>query len=153
MDCEIIKSGRGQVLHIQGHLYYKHSKTKGITKWVCRLRKECSAWVKTTGTRSLEVVRGGLDNSPHSHANNPELAKAKKLLARVKRHGREQRERLPVQTMRELSEAPPEVLSQMPSRDNIRKTIARERLKDAPSNPTSLNDLHSIPDDFQKVQG
>ena len=55
--------------------------------------------------------------------------------------------------MRRLDTVPPEVLAEMPNRDNIRKSIQRERLKDLPSNPTSISDFGEIPIKFKHSLG
>lgn len=43
------------------------------------------------------------------------------------------------------------VLAQLPERENLKKSIRRERNKNAPSNPKSLADLDDLPETYQRT--
>ena len=144
---ELIPSRKTFILRVNGHLYYRHSENKSITKWTCRNRKTCYAWVKTVSSgRNVRIVAGGPEKSKHKEAPDLEKVRALKVIAKVKRHAIERPEAPPAQLIRDdLSDVGSEVLSQLPDRQNLRKMITRERLKDLPTNPTSLKDLADIP--------
>lgn len=150
---ELISNSRGGFfLRIGGFTYYKHSSAKGLTKWVCRTTK-CYAWARTTGSNiRIEVVRGGPEISIHEHPPNMEEVRALKIKATMRDRARNEPAAPPAQIMRELSEAPSEVLSQLPNRPNLRKMLVRERLKHFPANPVTLQDLEDIPDSFKYTE-
>ena len=66
----------------------------------------------------------------------------------MKKRATEQPEAPPSVLLRELSEAPSEVLSQLPDRQQLRKMVVRERGKDLPLNPMNLEELEEIPVQF-----
>ena len=65
MELKLIRSRDSNfVLTIDGYTYYKHdAPVKNITKWVCKCKKVCYAWVKTAGSGpGITLVRGGPKN-------------------------------------------------------------------------------------------
>lgn len=46
---------------------------------------------------------------------------------------------------------PSAVLAELPDRQNLRKCVQRERLRDLPSNPQDIEDLREIPDKYRKT--
>lgn len=46
-----------------------------------------------------------------------------------------------------------EVISQLPQRPALKRTINRKRQADLPRNPLSLNDIRELPDEYQKTSG
>lgn len=77
-------------------------------------------------------MKKGDDVESHDHAPNPEEVQALLLLTSMKKHASEHPEEPPSKIMRRLQDAPKAVLAQLPERENIRKQIQRERLKDLP---------------------
>lgn len=45
----------------------------------------------------------------------------------------------------------PHVLSQLPERENLKKSMRRVRRRELPPNPTSLSDLNEIPERYTKT--
>lgn len=149
-EITFIQSRNHPMLCIGGFPYYYHSEAKGITKWTCKRRKDCYAWVKTSGSgHRTEIVRGGPASSKHLHAPNLEQVKALKVIADMKDEAATRPEAPPALLLRKLTELPPEVLSQLPNRLNLRKMMVRRRLKDLPHNPVSLSELKEIPDKYR----
>ena len=50
--------------------------------------------------------------------------------------------------MRVVQNAAPSVQAHLPNRENLRKRICREALRNMPSNPTRIEDLEEIPQRF-----
>lgn len=144
MSAEIITSKQGglKLLH-KGFIYYRRDTKKGRTYWCCSRKKECSATAITTYDRQIEVVK----ERGHSHAPNQEEVEAARVTQNLKRIASEHPELPPAQILRtELPKVSEGVLSQLPERENLKKAMRRERLKDQPRNPMSLDELAHIPD-------
>ena len=148
--AEIIKSWRTSYLHIDGFLFYKHSHNKTVRYWRCKRQSQCSARAITDcDGATLSIRRHSLED--HSHAPNREEVEALRLVTGIKRKAAEHPEAPPVQIMRSLQNVPSSVLGELPDRENIRKCIQRERLKNMPPNPQNIQDLHEIPTQFRKT--
>lgn len=148
--AEIIKSGRSIYLHINGFLYYKHSNGRSTVRyWKCRRKDQCPARATTENDgHTLKIIRGGnLDE--HSHAPNREEVEALRVLTGIKRKASEHPDMPPVRIMQVLQDVPNAVLAELPDRENIRKRIQRERLKEMPANPRTIQELQEIPEKFQ----
>ncbi|XP_043462872.1 uncharacterized protein LOC122498936 [Leptopilina heterotoma] len=58
----------------------------------------------------------------------------------------------PEQIVREnLCDLSPAVLAQLPERENLKKTMRRERRRKLPPNPKSLEDLNELPESYKKT--
>lgn len=77
--------------------------------------------------------------------------KALRVTGAMKREAADHPEAPPAQIIRKLDMLPSEVLSEMPDRENIRKSIQRERLRGLPKNPTTIEELGEIPLKFKKT--
>lgn len=73
------------------------------------------------------------------------------LLSTIKRQSTEHPEIPPARIMRILQEAPSTVLAQLPERQNIKKTIQRERSRNFPTNPRLIGELAEIPERYRKT--
>lgn len=93
-------------------------------------------------------MRKQSDNEVHSHAPNREEVAAEKVLSGVKRRATDHPEAPPAQIIRALNDLPPGVFAELPDRENVKKTIRRQRLTEMPSNPTTIQDLREIPHKF-----
>jgi hypothetical protein len=97
--------------------------------------------------RKLEVQK----ESAHTHAPNQEEVAAEKTKSNLKRIAVEHPELPPAQILRtELPKVSTGVLSQLPERENLKKSMRRERAKDQPRSPMSLEELAEIPDRYDK---
>uniref|UniRef100_A0ABD2VWZ0 MULE transposase domain-containing protein n=1 Tax=Trichogramma kaykai TaxID=54128 RepID=A0ABD2VWZ0_9HYME len=54
--------------------------------------------------------------------------------------------------MRLLQDVPLPVLAELPDRENVKQIIQRERKKNVPANPRTLEELLDIPDQFRKTK-
>ena len=140
MDPEIITSRRGGTkLLNNGFLYYRRDSKNRKTYWYCKRKNECKATAITMYVdRHLEVLKEKL----RTHAPNQEEVNAEKVKANLKRIAADHPELPPAQILRtELPKVAAGVLSQMPERENLKKAMRRERGKDQPRNPMSLEEL------------
>ncbi|KAE8740703.1 hypothetical protein FOCC_FOCC013772 [Frankliniella occidentalis] len=148
--AEIITSRRGgkKLLH-SGFVYYRRDSRKGNTYWACVKKKECKATAVTTYSNgAVEVLKVG----KHDHAPNREEVEAERVVSNLKRIASDHPELPPAQILRtELPKCSEGVLSQLPERENLKKTMRRERARDQPSNPLSLAELREIPDRYQST--
>lgn len=165
-------------LIIGGFIYLRSKKPtrdNPNTYWDCkRLRaKECGARAITTWVGGeLVIIKGncyisiffaffflqkhcnalGPDHSTHDHAPNRDEAEALVIKTSLKRKAEECPDRPPSAIVRaELEGLESNVLSMLPERENLKKTIRRTRRKHLPTNPKSVNELEDIPDRFQKT--
>lgn len=129
---------------LNGHIYYRRDSYKANTYWSCNRKGECKATCITTSLdRSVVVKKEG----KHDHAPNQEEMEAERVKATIKRKATEHPEVTPAQILRtELPQVSSGVLSQLPERENLKKSIRNVRKKDMPSNPLSLAELRAIPD-------
>ena len=152
MELKLIRSrGSNFVLTIDGYTYYKHGPPKkNITKWVCKCKKTCYAWAKTIGGGSgITLVRGGPETSIHKHPPDLKEVLARQFVADLKAKARDQPEAHPALILRAIGDVDDPVLSQLSDRQNLRKAVAREKLRDLPTNPLSIEDLGEIPDKYK----
>lgn len=95
----------------------------------------------------------GIDKSPHTHPPNREEVGAEIIKHSVKRVAEEHPELPPAAILRhELADVPDGVLSQLPVRENLKKSVKLRRRKNLPTNPISLEDLGEIPPRFQNTK-
>lgn len=145
MDTEVLTTRKGgtKLLH-QGYIFYRKDVKKGRTYWTCVKKKECRATAITVFNEgAVQVVK----ERQHSHAPNREEVEAEKALSNMKRMATEHPELPPAQILRtELPKLSEGTISQLPERENLKKAMRRERVKDQPSNPLSIEELHEIPD-------
>ena len=145
--AEIITSRRGgKKLLYRGCTYYRRDSRKGNTYWACTKKGECKATAVTRfNNGAIEVIK----EKEHSHAPNREEVEAEKVVTKLKRIAGEHPELPPAQILRtELPKCTEGVLSQLPERESLKKTMRRERSHDQPSNPLSLSELREIPDRY-----
>ncbi|KAK7593070.1 hypothetical protein V9T40_007822 [Parthenolecanium corni] len=84
--------------------------------------------------------------------SDPENCEAEVVLRHVKRKAEEHPEQSPAQLLRNvLADVPPDVLSQLPQREAMRKTIGRTRRQHLPPNPKSLDALLDLPQQYQQT--
>lgn len=140
-------------LFTNGHVYVRSGLPVGnTTYWECYKlrRKECRAraTTKSTGGGNFTVTK----ESVHDHPPNREYVAAEKIRMNVKRKAEEHPEEPPSRILRtELENVPSAVLSQLPERENLKKSIRGTRRKNLPDNPTSLLELGELPVDFKKT--
>lgn len=148
---EIIRKGTSTYGHHQGFLYAASSSKGDVKYWKCRRKNECNARLTTLNTgRNLLIRKGGAADS-HNHAPNPEEVEALRIIGAIKREVNEYADRAPAAVMRIAVNASSAVQAHLPEKDNLRKTIQRERTKQLPANPNSIQDLESVPDRFTKT--
>jgi len=116
---------------------------------------ECTARASTVaGAHPLGhvVVVKGPSTFPHSHAPNPAACKAEVIMQKIKEKATTNPAQPPAQLLRDgLLAVPPSVLSQLPERQSVNKVIRRERRKNLPPNPKSLEELQDVPNEYQKT--
>ncbi|XP_051171104.1 uncharacterized protein LOC127287979 [Leptopilina boulardi] len=142
----------GKQLILDGYIYYKNKINKNRYHWECRkLRlKECTARAIRTYEGGKIVVIKGPEKSPHSHPPNREEAEAETLKTAIKRHAEVHPEVPPAQIIRrELAGVSSGILSQLTERENLKKSMCRQRQRNMPPNPTSMDDLEEIPERFR----
>lgn len=145
--AEIITSRRGgkKLLH-KGFIYYRRDSRKGNTYWACSKKGECKATAVTSFSNGAVEV---LKEKEHVHAPNREEVEAERVVTTLKRIASDHPELPPAQILRtELPKCSEGVLSQLPERENLKKSMRRERSRDQPSNPLSLAELREIPDRY-----
>ena len=147
--AEIIRKGKTCYLIYKGFIYIKHS--SGNIYWRCQDCKVCATRLVVDANGHIIIVKKGGDASSHSYAPDPEAVTALKTLCSMRREATEHPEAPPARIMRSLQEAPPAVLARLPDRENIKKQIQRERLRELPTNPRSINEMREIPDKYQKT--
>ena len=90
---------------------------------------------------------------PHSHPPNHEAVKAESIRLQLKRRVVDKPEAPPVRLLRdELGSIQPEILSQLPLRENLKQAVRRARRTGLPTNPTTLLDLDVVEPEFQKTE-
>lgn len=164
-------------LHIGGYLYSRSFQRNGSTYWDClKVRdKLCRARAVTSinGLNELMVERGPAQ-SEHSHAPTPDAVEAEKIKFRIKRVAADNRKRPPSAVIRgilklhnfsqyfftsvifskkkdELAGVSGAVIANLPERENLKKSVQRERKKTTPSNPKRLVDLGDIPEKYRRT--
>ena len=111
------------------------------TYWKCRKKNQCTARLITTSTGRSVAIRSSGEPEKHCHAPNPEEVEALRLVSRATAAAAEHADRLFSAVMRVVQEAGPSVQAHLPNRENLRKRICREALRNMPSNPTRIEDL------------
>ncbi|KAK3923107.1 Electrogenic sodium bicarbonate cotransporter 1 [Frankliniella fusca] len=122
---------------------------KGRTYWTCTKKKECRATAVTVfNVGAVQVVKG----RQHSHAPNWEEVEAGKALANMKRMVTQHPDFPPAQILRtELPKLSEGTISQLPEREQLKKAMRRERVKDQRSSLQSIEELREIPDRKEKT--
>ena len=155
---ELIKKGNSNYLNIDGFLYYKHSPSGSNLRdmqnvriyWKCNKKKQCSATaIVIVNGATINVCKGG-DPESHNQAPNREEVESLKLLAEMRREATDNPEAPPSRIMRKIQEAPPAVLAELSDRQNIKRQIQRERVKDMPTNPQNIEDLLEVQEKYKK---
>ncbi|PSN56514.1 hypothetical protein C0J52_08459 [Blattella germanica] len=104
--------------------------------WTCQKKPECKATAITIRTGDTVTI---LKESDHWHAPNQETVEAEFLVNRMKRVATEHPEITPSQILRnELRSVPSGVLSQIPEREHLKRSIRRERTRNQLPDPTSI---------------
>ena len=94
-----------------------------------------------------------MKESDHWHAPNQETVEAEFLVNRMKRVATEHPEITPSQILRnELRSVPSGVLSQIPEREHLKRSIRRERTRNQLPDPTSIDELGEIPERYKRTQ-
>jgi len=117
-------------------------------------RKECTARAITNEPRAGEdvVVFKGSETSEHQHPPNREQVQTIQLAATLKRKAAEHPGQPPTQIMRdELACVSTAVLSQLPEREALSKTMRRERRRNLPPNPRTLRGFEELPRRFRRT--
>ncbi|KAK7604826.1 hypothetical protein V9T40_006012 [Parthenolecanium corni] len=141
-------------LLIDRYVYIRSKTHKGRKYWDCCLvrSKQCSARAKTNVIvpgGQIHVFKGPTQSS-HQHPPNREECAAEVVINRVKQKAEAHPEQPPGQFLREeLTGVPEAVLSQLPERELLRKTIQKERRKNLPPNPISLAQLREFQETLQ----
>lgn len=149
---EIIPTRKNEnFLNIDNYLYTKKFDGKnGKVHWCCRKRNECSALARTKsfGGR-IEVLQGPNESKHTNHTPNADEVTVEKRLATLKRNAEEHPEALAIPIMCLIDNEPDSVPSRMPDRDNIGRAIQRTKENNLPKNPTSLDVITDIPDQYK----
>lgn len=145
----------GKKLLVDGYVYLRSSVTEEKIYWDCnRVRNgHCTARAITNNpTLPTDViVLKGPSESKHTHAPNQEEVKAQEITYTPKTKAADNLEISAAQLHRtELEEVSCDVLSQLPECEAWKKQISRERRKDLPTNPKSLQELQELPEAYQK---
>jgi len=153
MMADIINSYRkGKLLNVDGYLYYKHSGNQSRFYWSCRKKCECSARAITSNSGKNIIIHKGPQNSIHNYAPYLEEVYALKVMTNIKRKASEIPEAPPAQILRtELQQVPNGILAELPERQNISKAITRHCVKNMPSNPRSMEELHELPMKYKQT--
>ena len=139
-------------------MYLRSKTNKDRVYWDCRLlrNKQCTVRAVTSVPRSVNddgvVLIKGPDKSPHTHPPSREETKAEELTQTLKRKAEEHPEQAPSQIMRtELAGVSDGVLSQLPEREALSKTMRRVRRRNLPPNPRTLDELRELPAAYQRT--
>ncbi|XP_051162212.1 uncharacterized protein LOC127282157 [Leptopilina boulardi] len=125
--------------------------------WDCEKvrRKECKERAITQHTETgIIVLKGptGEKKSEHSHAPNQENLKAEIVKVNLKRRAEEQPECPPAQILRDnLGNLSAAILAKLPERENLKKSMRRERRRQLPPNPKTLEDVIELPEFYRKT--
>ncbi|PSN46642.1 hypothetical protein C0J52_07082, partial [Blattella germanica] len=118
--------------------------------WTCQKKPECKATAITIRTGDTVTI---LKESDHWHAPNQETVEAEFLVNRMKRVAKEHPEITPSQILRnELRSVPSGVLSQIPEREHLKRSIRRERTRNQLPDPTSIDELGEISERYKRTQ-
>ncbi|PSN45635.1 hypothetical protein C0J52_12323 [Blattella germanica] len=113
-------------------------------------KPECKATAITIRTGDTVTI---LKESDHWHEPNQETVEADFLVNRMKRVATEHPEITPSQILRnELRSVPSGVLSQIPEREHLKRSIRRERTRNQLPDPTSIDELGEIPERYKRTQ-
>lgn len=85
-------------------------------------------------------------------APNREEVSALKILSNRERHATDHPEAPSAQVLRRLHEVPSGVIAALPDRENIRKQIQRQHLKDMPANLMTMQDSGEVPEKYKKMK-
>lgn len=142
----------GSKLLNAGYIYHRSRRgNNSMQYWDCtKLRqKECRARAITSGEDENVVM---VKESDHDHAPDREVAEAERIKYLLKDKALSEGARPPTAIIRDmLEQVPPSVISHLPDRTNLKKTIRTARRANLPRNPTNLNELVELPEEFQKT--
>lgn len=142
-------------LLVEGFVYVKSRSDGNRTYWDCyKVRRgECKGRATTVSTGGSNfVITKGPRQSQHTHPPNREFAEAEKIKANLKRKAHDQLDRPPSGILQtELDGLSSAVISQLPERENLKKSIRVVRRKNLPKSPTSLEELGDLPAIFTKT--
>lgn len=151
-EPEIINKIR---LLMDGFVYVRSYQDGNKTYWDCyKLRKhECSARAITVHTSGGNfIVTKGVNESKHDHPPNREYAEAEKIKLNLKKKAEAHPEEPPSRLLRnELAGVSSGVVSQLPERESLKKSMRYVRRKNLPKNPVSLQDLGDLPSTYKKT--
>lgn len=117
--------------------------------WDCiKLRQqECRARAITSGEGEYVVM---VKDPDHDHAPDREVAEAERIKYVIKQDALTNEERPPTAILRDvLRQVPQGVLPHLPDRTNLKKSIRTVRKANLPRNPTNLNELVQLPEEYQ----
>lgn len=139
----------GRKLHLDGHLYVKSREGNSKTYWDCRRirRRECKARaITTTDETGKIVVLKGPTQSIHTHPPDRAECAADKAMENMRIAVESNPTDPPLRVIREqFANLNEDVLSRLPERENIKKTLRRQRQLNLPPNPRNLADLRELP--------
>lgn len=148
----------GSKLIIDGFLYHKSRDVveKEKSYWDCtRLRKkECRSRAITSLAREGEVphIYKGPQHAPHEHPADPDESNAEIVKYRLKQEADKHPERPPSAIVREeMRDLSSRVISRLPERENLKRSVRTARRRNLPPNPKTLAELDELPERFAKT--
>lgn len=149
--AEFIRSKKGAwVLVDEGHLYHRTRANGASTNWVCSRKPDCGTRAITTGLPpdNARIKKAGR----HEHAPDQDAVAARRVVNAMKDEATAHPEEPPARIIRNaLADLGDEVLSQVPERPALKRTINRKRQKNLPRNPQCLQDIAELPDEFKRT--
>ena len=134
-----------------GYLFTHNADGKnGCVKWQCELvcGGECSARAITTRSSEIMILYCIPEQSPHSHTDNADAAKAEAVRASFKSKSIEEPHLPPAKMIRqEISDLSITVLSQLPECENLRKAFRGSRRR----NLRSLGESGGLPEIYTRT--
>ena len=151
-EPQLVPTSRGgHYLSFGGYLYHKQNKSKDKTYWICREKPICNGRATTTSD-PLTIIKASCEEE-HTHAPNPEAAKAAVIRDSLKRKAEDRPKAGPSRLIRdELSGVPSEILSELPQQESLRRMMNNKRQSQLSKNPMKLTDLTELPDEYKKTE-
>jgi hypothetical protein len=139
--CEIVPSQKGNnKINARGYLMVKEKSRNDIYYWCCERRKlGCKGRVTTILSNDSHYLKSFIDHDHTPQASDANVAKA---VFDIKKRASETREK-PIQIIQNnMINIPQETRPYMPSRDALRRKIARVRKVETLPEPQSITELN-----------
>jgi len=140
--CEIVPSQKGNdKLNVRGYLMVKDRNRNNVYYWCCERRRTegCKGRATTTLYNDLQYLRNFSEHDHAPQAVNTNIAKA---VAEIKKRACETREK-PTQIIQaNMASISEETRPCMPSRNALRRKIARVRRTKTPPQPQSIEEIN-----------